>query len=217
MKNYFPKCHIELSKGSLKANELYCSKDGKTTTRGVPAVDTQGTRSDLIEVMQSVRDGISTADLYESHYSVMAKYPRFVQGYRSLHMERIVKEKYKRGGSPDVRLRVGKPGLGKTRFIYENYHIDDIYSVILGGSSQWFDGYIDQKIVLFDDYDGQIKYTFFLKLLDRYPIQVPVKGAFVWWGPSIIYITSNTNIREWYIGKDVTALERRITSIDVLV
>jgi hypothetical protein len=108
----------------------------------------------------------------------------------------------------------GRTGAGKTRAVFDNVPSpEDIY-VHPGG--QWFDGYDGQPIVLFDDFGGsEFKLTYFLKLLDRYPMQVPIKGGFVSWIPKEVYITSNRNPLEWYPnahGEHVNAMFRRFTN-----
>lgn len=78
--------------------------------------------------------------------------------------------------------------------------------------SEWFDGYTGQNIVLFDDFDsGQCSYRLLLKLLDRYPLSVQVKGGCVNWRPRIVYITSNRDPSMWYTEEpNIDALLRRI-------
>jgi hypothetical protein len=77
--------------------------------------------------------------------------------------------------------------------------------------NEWFDGYEGQKLVLFDDFDkGQISFRLLLRLLDRYPMQVPIKGGFVEWCPRVIYITSNLGPARWYPSEDYMVLHRRL-------
>jgi hypothetical protein len=79
---------------------------------------------------------------------------------------------------------------------------------------RWFDGYSGQLTVIFDDFDGkQVEFRFLLRLLDKYPMQVPVKGGFVNWVPRFVFITSNAYPDEWYPEvpvRDMEALKRRI-------
>lgn len=109
----------------------------------------------------------------------------------------------------------GRTGAGKTRAVYDNLPTQDIIYPHPGG--QWFDGYDGQPIVLFDDYGGsEFKITYLLKLLDRYPMRVPVKGGFVSWTPTEIYITSNKDPRTWYSNANpehVAAMFRRFTNV----
>lgn len=69
----------------------------------------------------------------------------------------------------------------------------------------------------FDDFGGsEFKLTYLLKLMDRYPMRVPVKGSFVNWVPKKIYITSNYSPKEWFPNaKDehVKALFRRFKKV----
>ena len=81
--------------------------------------------------------------------------------------------------------------------------------------NQWFDGYYGQSNALFDDFDGQHpSITMMLQILDRYPLQAPVKGGFVNWTPTTIYITTNLPFEEWYPDAHAVhreALRRRVT------
>lgn len=87
------------------------------------------------------------------------------------------------------------------------------------GDYKWFDGYDGQPIVILDDYRGEYPLQMFLKLCDRYSMQVPVKGGFVNWGPKKIYITSNLHPNDWYPDEDrfsISAMFRRLTVIEAV-
>ena len=72
-----------------------------------------------------------------------------------------------------------------------------------------------QSTVLIDDFAGNVGLTQLLQILDRYPVQVPVKGGFVWWCPNVIIITTNVPLEQWYDYSSrqdsLAALQRRIT------
>ena len=56
---------------------------------------------------------------------------------------------------------------------------------------KWKDGYAGQEAVLYDNMSPtNIKPTRLLKEIDRYFIQVPIKGGFIGWRPRRIYITT---------------------------
>jgi len=63
--------------------------------------------------------------------------------------------------------------------------------------------------MLIDDYRGEGSYAFLLRLLDRYPMQLPVKGGFVVLQAVRIYITSNV-APPWGTVDTPEALLRRI-------
>lgn len=108
----------------------------------------------------------------------------------------------------------GPTGTGKTRFAHDQIMNTSSWSP---GDYAWFDGYIGQDIVIFDDYRGEYPLQMLLKLLDRYPMRVPVKGGFTTWRPRKVYITSNLSPRAWYPTEDlvsIDALFRRLESIE---
>lgn len=116
---------------------------------------------------------------------------------------------------PSVVVYWGATGTGKTKSVWDNLtSYDDLWQY---PGSGWFDGYVGQKLVLFDDFNGgELKLTMLLKVLDRYPMQVPVKGGFANWCPKEIYITSNIDPNNWFPNANaehVRALKRRFTNV----
>lgn len=79
---------------------------------------------------------------------------------------------------------------------------DNVYIVewpTTKGGNVWFDGYMGQKRVVLDDYRSyHLPFNFLLRLLDRYPIQVPVKGGYVNFIPEEIIVTSPFDIQECF-------------------
>lgn len=58
-----------------------------------------------------------------------------------------------------------------------------------------------------------MNHNFLKRLLDRYPITVPVKGGAESWSADCIVLTSNVDLETWYPGlplSDFNALKRRI-------
>lgn len=95
----------------------------------------------------------------------------------------------------EVTILIGKPGTGKTRACYDLF--PDLWAFPIG-KELWSDGYAGQPVVLLDDFSGQMRLVDTLRLLDRYPIQIPRKGGFNWWCPERILITTNLHPKEWY-------------------
>lgn len=144
---------------------------------------------------------------------------RYFQGVRQfLRIQRP-----NRARPPVVECLIGPPGTGKTRYVHDFAYIfynnsepgvwdPDLWT--WGGAGPWFDGYAGQRVALFDDYRGSIPIESFLKALDRYDNQQPIKGGFVWFSPERIFITSNEEPVHWYsqCGRStLEALLRRIT------
>lgn len=64
---------------------------------------------------------------------------------------------------------------------------------------KWFDGYQGQTYAIIDDFRRQgIKFSWVLRLLDRYPLLVQVKGGYTRWIPKFIIITCPVPPREAY-------------------
>jgi hypothetical protein len=114
---------------------------------------------------------------------------------------------------PITKVYYGETGIGKTRRAFE----EALSSPYVHSGGMWFDGYDAHEDVVFDDFGGsEFKLTYLLKLLDRYPMRVPVKGGFVNWVPKRIWITSNYSPKDWYPNaKDehCRALRRRLEKV----
>lgn len=120
---------------------------------------------------------------------------------------------------PNVSWYYGNTGCGKTRLAYEGVDQDNIYIVSAPsskGGALWFDGYCGQKRAVFDDFrPWWCRFDYLLRLLDRYPMHVQVKGGFVNWIPEEIIITSVLPPEELFTGEyrtseDLAQLHRRI-------
>jgi len=200
--------HLEMRRGTATQASEYCKKDGDFEEFGELSQNGQGHRSDLDLLQQSLIQGQSLSYISQEHFSSFIKYQRGIQAFRNIH-------DLKRTWICSVIVYWGRTGTGKTHSVIDNLH--DINDIYIHPGGQWFDGYDGHKIVLFDDYGGsEFKLTYLLKLLDKYPMRVPIKGGFVSWVPHEIYITSNKEPSTWYQNayqEHINAMFRRITNI----
>lgn len=184
------RCHLEVMRGTPDQAAEYCKKDDSYHEFGTVPSGT-GSRSDLAELVAAIRDGRNLE-------SIEDEWPGHSLRYGSAIRRRIFERDAPRSDKPRVIVYWGATGTGKTRRVFESHEWRDIFRYC-GGKGQWFDGYCGQRVALFDDFNGsEFKLSYFLQILDRYPIIVPVKGGFVQWKPEIIYITSNKPPEEWY-------------------
>lgn len=106
---------------------------------------------------------------------------------------------------PSVSWFYGKTGSGKTRYatsIADPSSICIISAPTAKNSTLWFDGYMGQKVAVLDDFrPWWCGFSFLLRLLDRYPILVPVKGGFVNWVPEHIIITAPDRWSDMFTGE----------------
>lgn len=210
--------HLEIRAGTPEEARAYCTKDDtrREADDSGPweegAFNRQGQRTDLEEIRRRIADGATDFDIAESNFTDWCRYRQAFSAYRDmLGMRRAATD------PPEVRVYWGPTGSGKTRSAWDEF--PDLFPVPVPARSQqpWFDGYVGQDVCLIDDFEGsEYRITFMLRLLDRYPMAVPIKGAFRQWSPSVIIITSNVHPRDWYPDETDAhraALLRRLTSI----
>lgn len=202
-------CHAESRKGDALSAISYCQKDGDWWETGSPK-NRRGQRTDLIEVQKHLDNGESIKWISRHYFVAWCQYGRRFREYASL--QRDVPRKWKSW----TNVIVGRTGIGKTRIIYHLHADDDIWRYPGKG---WFDGYEGQPIALFDDFRGDMDISLLLQVLDRYPMDVPVKGGHQNWCPRKIYITSNQLPEMWYElidSKTHEALNRRMDRRDII-
>lgn len=192
------RAHIEVARGTDLDNQRYCSKEGQHFEYGQPMQ--QGRRTDLERIADDLKE--NNGDLA----SVASAYPaQFVRYHRGLAAFcDVMNLGAKRDWKTKVTVLVGPPGCGKSR--YAAQHCEDPYYKPNG---EWWDGYNGQKQCVIDDYYGWMKYDEVLRICDRYPHRVPIKGGFKPFISTEIYITSNKHVEEWY-KFECPALFRRI-------
>lgn len=197
--------HIEPCRGSPESNIAYCSKQGEWSEQGERPRQ-KGSRCDLDKVRDMVDDHVPM--------DVIVSSCRSFQSVR--YAETLLKyQKLRTRGKPRVVWLYGKTGVGKTRRAYEMFSGEYWVS---SNDLTWFDGYYGQPNVLIDDFRASMcKFAFLLRLLDRYPLRVPVKGGFVSWNPVNIVVTSTSLPQDCYesekIREDIGQLLRRIDEI----
>ena len=199
------RAHVERRLGTADQAAKYCKKDAVFCEAGEISVSKQGNRSDLDALHTSLLEKRPLEDISNDHFGSFLKYQRGIAAYRFANAP-------KRTWETLVIVYWGRTGAGKSRAVHDN--ATDLYCHPGG---QWFDGYEGQKQVLFDDFGGsEFKLQYLLKLLDRYPMQVPIKGGFVQWAPKEVYITSNLDPDDWFRNANaehVRAMFRRFTNV----
>lgn len=212
--------------GTAEENRKYIigpySKNGKDKPFNPNAVEVgtipnQGERTDLRAFDADIKAGKRGRDLSEDHLELRAKYPKLEHTLIYEDDEAKAIQMFKHGIRPYVYVRWGKPGSGKSRYVYDKHKAEDIYELNLGDGSAksvWWDGYRGHEVIVINDFDGEIGFKYLLRLLDVYPFRMQVKGGHVWRLCKYIYITANSPPSMWYPAHQLEPLMRRITSID---
>jgi len=159
-------------------------------------------------------EGTSLREIAHEHPGTFARYHRGFEALRA----------YTAGGRDgihdvDVEVRWGPPGSGKTRYFFEKYG-PELFIVSPPrdrNGSVWFDGFDGavHSAVLFDDFYGWYRYNNLLRICDRYPFNVEIKGGTVPMSALSICFTCNSHPKYWFNNGrcDLAALERRISRI----
>lgn len=113
---------------------------------------------------------------------------------------------------PVVLWFYGATGTGKTRTAIEIATESGLgYWISHSEKLQWFDGYKGQEYAIIDDFRRNMcSYNYFLRLLDRYSMQVQVKGGYVNWIPKVIIITSPVDVDTAYTYFDMKDQEEKL-------
>ncbi len=186
----------------------YCKKDGDWWSIGEGYDIRQGKRTDLDVLAATIKEGGIKA-AYVSHAGMLIKFPAGCKLISQISTRSIVKM------PPCVIWLYGPTGTGKTQFVCDNEQYDETWTS--GNELKWFDNYTGQQVALLDDFRGSAcKFSWLLRLLDRYPLEVEVKGGFTSWVPLRIYITSCHSPGECYRGvtdENLDQLYRRLHKV----
>lgn len=188
------RCHLQIARGSNADNKRYCSKDGDVyLERGIVGSG-QGTRNDLSHAVEVLRSSGSMSVLADQCPTAFIRYHR---GFNALSSQLgLVKPRYTKTA---FTVLVGPPGCGKSRWASDLANrYSDPPSVYYKNRGEWWDGYVQQALVIIDDYYGWLKYDEMLRLTDRYPMQVPIKGGYQQFTSKHVIVTSNVDMDKWY-------------------
>jgi len=154
-----------------------------------------------------LRSGSSIKEVAETSPGTFIKYHRGIREWK-----RVCKPQTPRDFKTLVWVFVGKTGVGKTRLAKSLASETETKTFYFKPRGDWWDGYEQQESVIIDDFYGWVKFDELLRVCDRYPMLVPVKGGFEVFNSKWIYITSNIPVSKWYRFRDYdpAPLYRRI-------
>jgi hypothetical protein len=214
-----PQFSLQVARGDCESNVAYCSKEESRDTDaefGVielgdreSALGTgagSGSRTDLERIAKRIRDGATESDIAEDYPASYIMYTRGIRSFAQLKVPR-------RRDPPTVYWYWGPTGTGKTRSASEES--PDAYWK--SASHTWWDGYDGIADVIIDDYRCDFcKFSELLRILDRYPYQLQIKGGTQQLNAKRIYITAPRPPAEMWASRteeDLGQLLRRITEI----
>lgn len=195
MSRVLKRARLTPSKGSDFDNFGYSQKENLWFLHGTPPC--QGKRRDLEEAreMTTMREVVTTASNY--------------QAIRMMEKRLEYCEK-KRDFMPKIIWLYGATGTGKTLCATTAY--DDVH---VQSSFKWWQGYDSHDVVVLDDIRSDFcKFSEMLRLFDRTPYVVEVKGSSRQLRARVMYVTSSLPPWDFYqTVEDKMQLYRRIRHV----
>lgn len=199
------KTHIEIALGKASHNQVYCGKEDKSPyVYGKPK--SQGKRNDLENQLRSIVSGeLSTKDWFLTNPANATRYLKQIKEIKNSFQT-------ERDFQTEIIIVIGQTDVGKSTFGQDENKGKRIYhkSTNPNVSSDWWDGYDGQEIVIWNEFDyRKFPIGYLLALADCKPYQVPNKGGHANFIAKKIYLTCNEDngdITEWY--KDATESQK---------
>lgn len=206
LKKINDKCHWERRYGSQKDAIIYCKKDGEFFEFGERKE--QGKRNDLTAARELIKKK-NMRDLLNQEECPNLQQIKVCEKYLTYNEE-------KRDWKPEVTWIYGPSGSGKTKLAHEMTENNDRY---IKDETQWWDGYDKHDAVIIDDFrSSQMKFTYLLKLLDRYEMRVQVKGGYRQFLPKKIILTSIKHPKDSYnMTQEQEPLQQLLRRIDNII
>lgn len=199
------KCHFEVMHGTLEQNNDYCGKDGVLKSCGNWV--TRGFRSDLHNIKDDLKDGATLYDIMDNYTGDFVRYHGGIAKMKEL----IDKKQAPKWRDLNVEIWVGEAGSGKSRGVFEKYGHDNVFKISNGCDPKFrFNGYDNEKVLLIDDFNGWMKYSEMLTVLDGHRERLNVKNGFTYAKWETVIITSNAKPAEWYNNGIKDNFKRRI-------
>lgn len=183
--------HLEGRQGSQKQAIEYCKKE-ETRINGPYEYGEPATCSQAKNAANAIIKGATIQQVIEADPSAYMRYHTGLEKLAFRYQE-------KRNWNMEIEVYYGNPGTGKTWTAHEKYPNNYVVEYDNGNGTQWWDGYEGEETIIMDEFRGfDIKFSFMLKLLDRYPLKVQVKGGYQQFRSKRIIITTNIHPRDWY-------------------
>lgn len=214
----FHRIHIEPKKRESTRDQArnYTKKEGKWIEFGNWKAGGQGARNDLIDAIEFLKKKTEennldvTLECMDRNPMEWAKYGRFMEKYQAAYEKKLSRGFRKL----EVVVNYGDAGVGKTREVVEECEAKNDYPFIANADEDFvFDGYDGEKVLLIDDFKGQIKYKKLLRILDGYQYRCNVKGSCRYARWNKVVITANDRPEDWYKYGLTDALNRRLKTI----
>jgi len=207
--------HVEGARGTARQNREYCSKGGDYVEGGVCPEDNNRergrSRDELAQEFRRCLDD-GSAGIIE-----FANKNPGVWGFSGFNLLRNTQSLLPPVERPDIRVEwvYGEPGVGKSKYAHEKCPS----AYIKEPRTKWWNGYLQEKEVIIDDFGPQgIDINHLLRWFDRYKCLVEIKGGMTPLYATYFIVTSNFHPEDVFrfgdeVHKQVPALLRRVSVV----
>lgn len=187
MKKLDAGAHWVAARGTAMENKTYCSKEPRLAGPWeLGTLPQQGKRSDLEGLKAALKENKDMSYIQENFFSDYLRYARNIEKCAILLSK-------PRDWEMTIEVLWGATGVGKTR-----HALEENPKAYWKSKGLWWDGYLNEEVVVIDEYYGWFPWDYILRLTDRYPFSVETKGGCVQFVAKKIVFTSNDHPKEWY-------------------
>lgn len=206
LKNLFEFAHLERANGTSQENRDYIAKSGKWADTekaltsvagsfeewGEMPVERQGFGGIESIIIQRIQDGASNAD-------IILEFPDYLRGMRDVEYIRqtLRAEEYREKWRTLETVYIwGNTATGKTRFVMDGHGYSNVYAV--NNYKHPFDSYAGENIMLFDEFNSNIRIQDMNNYLDGYPLSLPARYSNKQACYERVFIISNLDLTQQY-------------------
>lgn len=206
----FGDTHAEPAGKPAIACAAYCSKDRThlsgpywlgdyESVPGMMPTEAQTERKDRFrDAQQHIAEGWRYEDFINN-----AEWMRWGLNHKNAIQDLIAAHAYATCGTHmrdtiSVDYIYGPSETGKSFSTYETYGFRDIFVPDPSNTSFPFEGYQGQPVILLEEFRSSFKFDYMLKVLDRYPLLLNIKGSHTYACWTKVVITSNITLDEQY-------------------
>lgn len=209
-------CHFEVRRGTIEQAYAYCTKEESR----VGPTFSNASKEDFLKLGLGLREALELISKGElTPDEILLSAPRLAEKKQALDNMYSVflsaQAKVNPFRAVDVEYWWGKTGVGKTKLVYETFPIEQIYRV--SSYAHPWDFYRGERVLVLDEFRGQLSFSFLLSVLDVYPLQLPARYRNSWAAWEKVIIISNDALDDLYLGEITEAsreaLERRIKKV----
>lgn len=214
---------------SPKKSKEYCMKDGDfievgkfTDTAkakaagskkgGATGSGARATQQIWFDLDKDVNAGMTEFEIKKKYPNLYYRYTRGIE--KGIQITNAVKPRTEK---TCVHVIIGPAGVGKTTKAQQLAGQDAYFQMSVNG--MWWDGYDGQSAVVLDDFHGNMRFDYWKRITDKFPMQVEYKGGMRKFTSNMIVITSNLPPTQWWkeevLGTHgLSAMYRRINVLE---